>query len=267
MSLELRNPHSVLAALETRPQEVVEIRLLGGGPSRAWADVVNLAGRLGVRVRQDAGRRRGGRAPRAETSGRTGGAEATLKERSAASLESLFADVAKRAGGKGLWIALDCLQDPHNVGAVFRVAAFYDVQGIVVTKNRSAPLTQAVYDVAAGGLEYVPFSVETNLTRALQRAKDCGLWILGTSEHADQDVSEIETDRPWLLVLGNEERGLRRLTREACDAVCRLSPRGPIQSLNVSVAAGILVSTLTSGRDGRPSNDAATPRDHELPLD
>jgi 23S rRNA (guanosine2251-2'-O)-methyltransferase len=150
-----------------------------------------------------------------------------------------------------LWLALDQLQDPHNVGAVFRTAAFFGVRGIVVTRDRSAPLSAAVYDVGSGGLEYVPFSVQTNLARAIEAAKQSGVWVLGTSERAGKDVSQIDRDRRWLLVVGNEERGLRRLTLDHCDEVCRLTPRGPIGSLNVSVATGVLVAALTGARGER----------------
>ena len=78
--------------------------------------------------------------------------------------------------------------------------------------------------MASGGVEYVPFSVQTNLSRALDAAKDAGLWVLGTSEHAEKDLSAFSADRPWLLVLGNEERGMRRLTRDKCDELCRIPP-------------------------------------------
>jgi 23S rRNA (guanosine2251-2'-O)-methyltransferase len=142
-------------------------------------------------------------------------------------------------------VALDQLQDPHNVGAIFRTAAFYGVRGIVVTRDRSAPLSAAVYDVSSGGMEYVPCSVQTNLSRSLEAAKEAGLWVLGASERAGRDVSEIARDRSWLLVVGNEERGLRRLTLDTCDETCRLTPRGEITSLNVSVATGILVAALS----------------------
>ena len=150
------------------------------------------------------------------------------------------------AGDHRLFLALDCLQDPHNVGAIFRTAAFFGVSGIVLTKDRSAPLNAAVYDVASGGLEYVPFSIQTNLSRALQMAKEVGLWGLGTSEHCDTDFRDIPLDRPWLLIVGNEEKGMRRLTAERCDMLCRIPPQSPVSSLNVSVAAGILIARFSS---------------------
>ena len=96
--------------------------------------------------------------------------------------------------------------------------------------------------------EAVPFAVETNLRRALEAAKAAGLWILGSSEHAERSVEDIPRDRPWLLVVGNEEDGLRRLTLETCDEVCQIAPKGEaVTSLNVSVATGILIATLSRG--------------------
>ncbi len=136
-------------------------------------------------------------------------------------------------------------KNPHNVGAIFRTAAFFGVRGIILTKDRSAPLTATVYDVASGGLECVPFAQPPNLSRALEQAKKSGVWVLGTSERAKQDLGEIDKGRPWLLVLGNEEKGLRRLTGEHCDELCRITPQGGISSLNVSVAAGVLMAALS----------------------
>ena len=252
MSLRLHNPHSVLAAFETRPQAVVEVRVAGGRPTGAWAEVVERAERARVPVLGAAARPGGRRRPKQPADGgRTGAAEAVLKERPPRLLEELLADAGELSDvqspttAPSLWLALDQLQDPHNVGAIFRTAAFFGVRGIVLTRDRSAPLSATVYDVAAGGLEYVPFAVETNLSRAFRQAKDAGLWILGASEHAEQDVAEVPRDRPWLLVLGNEERGLRRLTIDRCDSVCRLAPRGAIRSLNVSVDAAVLMATLS----------------------
>jgi 23S rRNA (guanosine2251-2'-O)-methyltransferase len=99
--------------------------------------------------------------------------------------------------------------------------------------------------VASGGVEYVPHALPGNLDRALKQARASGLWVLGAAEEAEQDVSEVPLDRAWLLVLGNEEQGLRRLTRESCDALCRLTPRGPLAALNVSAAGAVLMASLT----------------------
>jgi 23S rRNA (guanosine2251-2'-O)-methyltransferase len=159
-----------------------------------------------------------------------------------------FTDIqapARSASRGRLWLALDQIQDPHNVGAIFRTAAFFGVAGILITRDRSAPLNGTVYDVASGGVEIVPFSNPPNLSRALEVAKKAGLWVLGASEHADRDISQVDRSRSWVLVLGNEEKGLRRLTIENCDELCRITSRSTIGSLNVSVAAGILIAALT----------------------
>jgi 23S rRNA (guanosine2251-2'-O)-methyltransferase len=248
MSIQVHNPHSVLAAIETRPEDVVEVAVSSSaaGNDDAWERVVEAAKRAKIRVQS--GSRGGGpknAARRDEKDGRTSGAHAVLKERAGISAEELFEEARERADGKGLWLALDCLQDPHNVGAIFRAAAFFGVQGIILTQERSAPLTGTVYDVACGGVEHVPFTLQTNLQRAFEIAKDRGLWILGTSEHAADDLASVAKDRPWLLVLGNEEKGMRRLTEETCDVLCKISPLGRVTSLNVSVAAGIFISTLS----------------------
>ncbi|MDA1010295.1 MAG: RNA methyltransferase [Chloroflexi bacterium] len=243
--LTLRNPHSVLAAIATRPDALVEVQLPGGRSHGAWERVVSEARRLGRPVRTvtaEQARTSRGRTPQRNAGGRSG-AEATLHERPDVPLDALF---RRPATGAGLWLALDEVQDPHNVGAIFRAAAFFGIRGIVMTDVRAAPLTSVVYDVASGGVEAVPFAVETNLRRSLDAAKGAGIWVLGTSEHAERDVADMPHDRPWLLVLGNEESGLRRLTLETCDEVCRITPGGDaVTSLNVSVAAGILIASLS----------------------
>jgi 23S rRNA (guanosine2251-2'-O)-methyltransferase len=244
MSIELRNPHSVLAVVQTRPLDVIDIQVTTNAPSPAWSEVLDVAKANAIRIirggRSQTHGRRGG-----EKEGRETGVFATVRERADVSLEDLFADAATRVDGHGLWLALDNLQDPHNVGAIFRSAAFFGVQGIVVTKDRSAPLNGAVYDVATGGVEHVPFTLVPNLARAVTVAKESGLWVLGTSEHATEDISQVDRGRPWLLIVGNEEKGMRRLTTEHCDSVCRITPHGNVTSLNVSVATGILIATLS----------------------
>lgn len=246
MSLVLKNPHSVLAALQTRPADVVDVRIPAGKLAPTWADVVDLAKRRDVPIRTNLAVEPK-RSQTDQKSERTGSAQATVRERPGLLIEELFANAST---DPGLWLALDCLQDPHNVGAIFRTASFFGVKGIVMTRDRSAPLTATVYDVSAGGLEYVPFGEPTNLARAMNVAKSAGVWLLGSSEHADKDVSEIPRDRSWMLILGNEELGLRRLSLDKCDQICKLTKLGIVPSLNVSVAAGILMAELTRPRVG-----------------
>ena len=250
--LELKNPHSVLAAIRCRPRDVAEIRIQSDSVHGAWEEVVQAAMAEGIPVGgrrhgQKSGGRRQRNAPKTE---RAGVASAMVRENAGVSPGTLFETVNPAAGtagsdeAPGLWLALDTLQDPHNVGAIFRTAGFFGVRGIVLSRDRSAPLNATVYDVAAGGLEAVPFCVVPNLSRALDQAQKHELWRLGTSEHAKEPLESVLPDRPWLAVLGNEEKGLRRLTLDKCDMVCGIPPRGPVTSLNVSVAAAVVISRL-----------------------
>jgi len=234
--LELRNPHSVLAALQARPGDVTSLQLPPRGGGAAWQSVQAAAEAAGVAI--------GTVEQRSGDRGRERGAFATVVERSAVPLEEL---VAGGGAGRGLWLALDSLQDPQNVGAIFRLAAFFGVRGVVMGKDRAAPMSATVYDVASGGVEAVPFAVETNLHRALGGMRDAGLWVLGSSEHAERSVYELDTDRAWVLVVGNEEQGMRPRIREACDELVAVRPAvdAGVTSLNVASATAVLISALS----------------------
>lgn len=239
----LRNPHSILAALQRRPADVLEVRVNLKGASDSWLAVASLAREHQKPVHL----------PLAESTrsfsksadgGRATGNEATVREIATVSPKDLF----QRTDKPGLWLALDHLQDPHNVGAILRSAAFFGVRGVVMTRDQSAPLSAVVYDIASGGIESVPIAIVANIVQAFEVAKEAGLWVLGTSEHESRSVTEVDKDRDWLLVLGNEEKGLRRLVAERCDEVCQIPPLGDVKSLNVSVASGVMMAMLTSGR-------------------
>lgn len=234
MPLELRNPHAVLAALEVRPQAVERVTV-GARPSDAWRAVSDAARDHGRPIVAATSSRRDAR--------RGGNAFAIVEERPPAALGDLWREPVPGA----LWLALDSVQDPQNLGSIFRTAAFFGVRGIVLPRDRAASVTETVYDVASGAVEHVPHAVVPNLTRALEAAKAEGVWVVGSSEHAPRSAWELGPDRPWLLVLGNEGHGLRRLTLERCDEVVSIARRGEIGSLNVAVAAGVLMAVLTGG--------------------
>lgn len=245
MTLELRNPHSILAALQHRPHDVREIRVTSAAPGGAWNDVLDAAQRAGVPLAVQEHRKGGPKKRGRQQSGRGSGSMAVVRERAESPFDELFPVDGMPADG-GLWLALDCVQDPQNVGAVFRSAGFFGIRGVILTKDKSAPMNSTVYDVSAGGAEAVPFCTVTNLAQALRKTKDRGMWVLGTSEHAELEIREIDRGRPWLLVVGNEQKGLRRLTFDHCDQICRIEPGGEVTSLNASVAAGVCMAILTS---------------------
>ena len=253
-TLELKNPHSAYAAIKARPQDVIEVVIKGNRPEGMWDKVLQLAQTTGVAVRSGIAnielkqsRQRSSKHQNKEKTERAGHAWAVVKAKANEPLDQLFHQADNNDNNDenqkpGLWLALDCLQDPHNVGAIFRTAGFFGVNGVIVTQDRSAPINGTVYDVASGGMESTPFSVETNLSRTLTKAKDAGLWILGASEHATEPLNTIEHDRPWLLVIGNEEKGIRRLTRDRCDTLCSIPAKGTVNSLNASAAAAVLIA-------------------------
>lgn len=246
--LQLRNPHAVLETLKARSKDVLEVKFEASNEKgidalgEAWKEVFQLAKSKGTKVAF--GSRSGDKGKNHDERGgdRESGAIANVREKESIFLNELF---QKSDEGYGVWIALDCVQDPRNVGAIFRTASFFGVKGILLTEERSAPLSSLVYDVATGGVEHIPFAVETNLNRAIEAAKEADLWVLGTSEHAKESIDTTQLDRNWLVVFGNEEKGIRRLTQEKCDVLVSVPPLGKVTSLNVSNAAAVIISKLT----------------------
>ena len=140
-----------------------------------------------------------------------------------------------------LVLALDGVQDPHNLGACLRTADACGVLTVVVPRDRAAQLTPVARKVAAGAAETTPVTVVTNLARTLQLLKHAGLWVIGADAGAPMRADEADLTGPRVLVLGAEGEGLRHLTRQHCDHRVRLPLLGAVESLNVSVAAGMLL--------------------------
>ncbi|MFN2331517.1 MAG: 23S rRNA (guanosine(2251)-2'-O)-methyltransferase RlmB [Halomonas sp.] len=138
-----------------------------------------------------------------------------------------------------LLLVLDGVTDVHNFGACLRSADAAGAHGVIVPKDKAAPLNATVRKVACGAAESVPVYQVTNLARALARLKELGVWITGTAGEAETLVHEADFTGPTALVMGAEGKGMRRLTREACDLLVKLPMAGSVSSLNVSVATGI----------------------------
>lgn len=147
-----------------------------------------------------------------------------------------------------LLLVLDGVQDPHNLGACFRSADASGVHAVIAPKDRAVGITPIVSKVASGATETVPFVQVTNLVRALQHLKDCGIWIYGASGDADVSLFQTDLKGPAAIVLGAEGVGLRRLTRENCDVLMHIPMQGSVSSLNVSVAAGVCLFEVVRQR-------------------
>ena len=155
-----------------------------------------------------------------------------------------------------LLLVLDSIQDTHNLGAILRTAECSEVNGIIVTKHNSAPVNETVVKTSAGATELLKICPVSNLSNTLKELKDSGFWIIGSFlEDSPEDnakaKSYTKTDYkiPIALVVGNEEKGIRRLTAENCDILVNIPMRGKIQSLNVSVATGILLFEILRQRN------------------
>jgi 23S rRNA (guanosine2251-2'-O)-methyltransferase len=140
-----------------------------------------------------------------------------------------------------LLLALDGVQDPHNLGACLRTADACGALAVIIPRDRAAQLTPAARKVAAGAAETTPVVTVTNLARMLRLLKDAGLWIVGADAQAPKAARDVDLKGPVVLTLGSEGSGLRQLTRQHCDFMVRLPQLGAVESLNVSVAAGMLL--------------------------
>jgi 23S rRNA (guanosine2251-2'-O)-methyltransferase len=147
------------------------------------------------------------------------------------------------------FLVLDGVEDPHNLGACLRVADAMGVHAVIAPKDRAAGLNATVRKVASGAAETVPFIAVTNLARTLRELKEAGVFLVGTTAEAEQDLFESKLQGPIAMVLGAEGRGLRRLTAETCDALVGIPMFGTVESLNVSVATGICLYEVRRQRN------------------
>ena len=158
------------------------------------------------------------------------------------------------ANEPALLLMLDGVQDPHNLGACLRSADAMGVHMVIAPKDRSVGLTPVVEKVASGAAETVPYVMVTNLARTIQDLQSRGIFVIGLAGEADMPLAGADLSGPTALALGAEGTGLRRLTRERCDALIRIPMAGAVESLNVSVATGICLYEARRQRDSRASS-------------
>lgn len=224
--------HAVTAALKRRPAAVFEIHLdARRGDPRARA-VADLARAVNVPIRESDPRRLDSLA----AGGRHQGVAAFVEP---ATLASSVHEVLAQLAEPALLLVLDGVQDPHNLGACLRVADAFGAHAIIAPKDRAAGLNATASKVASGAAETVPFIAVTNLARTLRELQEQRIWVVGTGGAEGRSLLEVGMTGPLAVVLGAEGEGLRRLTREICDEMISIPMLGQVESLNVSVAAGI----------------------------
>ena len=228
--------HAVRVLIERSPRRVRRVLLASGRDAGRLGELRSLAQRAGVDVvpAEDA------LLEKLAGGGRHQGVVAEIVPR-AGDPETLLEEALEAVVRPPLLLVLDGVQDPHNLGACLRSADAAGATAVIAPRDRAAGLTAVARKVAAGGAETVPFVAVVNLARTLRELKDRGVWVVGTDDSAETDIFEADLTGPIALVMGSEGEGMRRLTRECCDQLVSIPMAGAVESLNVSVAAGVVL--------------------------
>lgn len=157
-------------------------------------------------------------------------------------------DMVDNAGESPLFLLLDGIEDPHNLGAILRSADGAGVTGVILPKRRAASVTDTVWKVSAGAAQYVPVARVANISQAIEFLKSRGVWVIGTDLSGDCEWHEVDYTGPVAIVMGREGEGLHQLVKRHCDHLVRLPMLGAIQSLNVSVSTGIMLYEVVRQR-------------------
>jgi 23S rRNA (guanosine2251-2'-O)-methyltransferase len=226
--------HAVNAVLERAPERLLELWIEQSRDDVRTRELRDRAQVLGLRVQPSS----------AEVLAKLvgdvvhQGAVAAVRPLRAWDEHDLLQELSKTVGDP-LLLILDGVTDPHNLGACLRTADAAGAHAVLIPKDRAAAVDGVVRKVAAGAAEFVPVASVTNLARAIDLLKERGIWVVGTDGEAPQTLYAADLKRPLALVLGAEGTGMRRLTRERCDFLVRIPMAGQVESLNVSVAAGV----------------------------
>jgi len=239
----------VLEALRAGARPVERVTVAEGAHESRLHEILELARGAGVPVR---------RAPRAELQRLAPGANhqgvvATIAAARYTPADELLDALAARVGTDEppLAVVLDGVEDPRNLGAIIRTAECAGAHGVFVPERRASGLTETVAKAAAGALEYVPVARAVNIARLVEELKGRGVWTVGAASEAATPYTEWDWTQPCALLLGGEGEGLRRLVRERCDALVSIPLLGHVESLNVSVAAGVILYEAVRQRTAR----------------
>jgi 23S rRNA (guanosine2251-2'-O)-methyltransferase len=235
--------HAVLARLRADPSSVLEIFLDETRNDARARDLATAAERAQVRLM---------RVPTKRLDGFYGGArhQGVVARIDIKKMSDSIDEILERVEHP-LLLVLDGVTDPHNLGACLRVANGAGVHAVIAPKDRAAGVTPSVSKVASGAAEVTPYLMVTNLARTLSELKERNIWIVGADERAEKTLYEADLPESIAWVLGAEGEGMRRLTRESCDLLVKIPMRGAVESLNVSVSAGICLYESARRRGAR----------------
>ncbi len=224
--------HAVTVRLKTAPESVLEIHLDSQRRDARMRQFAERAREVGARLVDSSD------AQLTQLAG-TARHQGVVARVSPLALRHSLDDVLDAVTGPPLVLVLDGVTDPHNLGACLRVADGAGAHAVIAPKDHAVGLNATVAKVASGAAETVPYLMVTNLARSLNEMKERDIRIIGTSDDAPRTLYELDLSGPVALVLGAEGGGLRQLTRKTCDELVRIPMAGAVESLNVSVAAGV----------------------------
>jgi 23S rRNA (guanosine2251-2'-O)-methyltransferase len=232
--------HALESVIEREPERLIELFVLKGKDEKSVHTLINQARRFGASIQFCQRKTLDEKADSEQHQG------VVARVKPGKTDNDLAAIVA--ANPQVFLLVLDGVTDPHNLGACLRTADGAGVHAVIVPKDNSASLTPVVRKVACGAAEVVPLVQVTNLARTLRDLQGMGVWIVGTAGEADKNIYECKLSGPMALVMGAEDKGMRRLTREHCDELIKLPMAGSVSSLNVSVATGVCLYEIVRQR-------------------
>ncbi len=235
--------HAVTVRLKTAPASVSEVHVDASRRDARMRQFVERAREAGARLIESDDERL------AQLAGTTRH-QGVVARVSALKMQHSLDDVLDGVGGPPLVLVLDGVTDPHNLGACLRVADGAGAHAVVAPKDHAVGLNATVAKVASGAAETVPYLMVTNLARTLNELKERDIRVVGTSDDAEATIFDVDLKGPVALVLGAEGAGLRQLTRRTCDELVRIPMAGAVESLNVSVAAGVCLYEALRQRRG-----------------
>src|SRR3989442_8390350 len=238
--------HAVGVRMKTAPQSIIEVYYEATRRDARMRQFLDRAKSAGVRLIEADGERL---AKLAGSHGHQGVAARVEAVAQVHSLDELLEQLEADGISKPLLLVLDGITDPHNLGACLRVADGAGAHAVVAPKDHAVGVNATVAKVASGAAETVPYLMVTNLARTLNELKERNIWVVGTSDSATKSLYDVDLTRPLALVLGAEGHGMRQLTAKTCDELVRLPMKGAVESLNVSVAAGVCLYEALRQRD------------------
>jgi len=224
--------HAITVRMKTAPKSVIELHVEANRRDARMRSFVDRARESDIKIIETDGERLDKMAGTSRHQGVVARVELVAMPHS-------LDEVVESIDGPPLLLILDGVTDPHNLGACLRVADGAGAHAIVAPKDHAVGVNATVAKVASGAAETVPYIMVTNLARTLNELKDFDIRVIGTSDDAEQDLYDLDLTGPVAFVLGSEGDGMRQLTRKTCDQLVRIPMAGAVESLNVSVAAGI----------------------------